>query len=47
MRHVYQPIKSPDYGVDSRESCFHKQLKSDRHDRYELDPRSKTEDNPI
>ena len=30
MRQVYQSIKSPDYGVNSCESCFQKQLKIDR-----------------
>ncbi|MGI9106675.1 MAG: IS66 family transposase [Pyrinomonadaceae bacterium] len=30
MRHVYQSTKSPDYGVNSCESCFQKQLKIDR-----------------
>lgn len=30
MRHVYQSTKSPNYGVNSCESCFQKQLKIDR-----------------
>lgn len=30
MRQVYQPTKSPDYGVNSCESCFQKQLTIDR-----------------
>jgi len=30
MRQVYQPAKSPDYGVNSCASCFQKQLKIDR-----------------